>query len=197
MKKPRAPVRIQTDAELIVPISQLRPIVDRDGRVLRGARLEAVEGEGRAVRIVRRNVIGNLFQTGERRRDRGEDSLIRREHVQIAERFARDWDLFAGGVSPAPIDLLNAGGSSRGSGSAGGAADAAMWGQIQGANRLTAVLRQIGQASNILIAVVVQGMPIQVVAVALGVDRHQVVGYLAASLDRLRDAYAIADDRGT
>ena len=181
------PATREARAEQTAPRAQRVGVVGPDGVQLRGARLDVDSAPTGGLRASRRNVVAALYTRGQERVAAGEASLIRASHVAAAAMLIRDWDEVGGGIAPPPLDLLRSEG--RGGGNGADGAILRLSGQIQARERLIGAIDFTGSQAGILHSVVLTGISVQVCAIALAVDRKQLVGYLAAALDRLVEYY--------
>lgn len=169
-----------------IPNAQLVPVVTRDGHMLRGARLEAATTSAGTARYQRRNIIAGLAQAGARRSDAGFVPMISARHVAIAEILLRDHDEISGGVGVGGVNLLS---SSRSATRNSEGRILALRAQIVARDRYVASLEWLGSHRELIVGVVLQGINVHVWGASTGLDRKQLVGYLAAALDRLGEFY--------
>jgi hypothetical protein len=178
--KRRAEWQEQRD-EQIAPAVQRLPVLDRNGDVIRGAR---VERDG--VVFVRSNPIRRMVALGSRK----EHPLLTKRHADAADRLLAAWTEAGAGVT---FGIANYGVRLCGTPQTGMISDGVLRGvnrQIDARTELEAVKTVLGARWGTVFSVVITGLDVTKWGAACRMNPATACGYIAACMDTLADFYA-------
>jgi hypothetical protein len=178
--KRRAEWQEQRD-EQIAPAVQRLPVLDRNGEVIRGAR---VERDG--VVFVRSNPIRRMVAMGSKK----DHPLLTKRHADAADRLLAAWTEAGAGVT---FGVSAYGGRLSATPETGTISDAVLRGvnrQIDAKAEIEAVKTVLGTRWGALFSVVIHGLDVRVWGAACGMNPATACGYIACAMDTLADFYA-------